>query len=74
MDVHTHDDLGTAELAEGMLDAIGDVGGQTYLCLHLYFSSRGLLLQLLQQTESCFTMFDGFFIVIDHIQSHESSV
>ena len=74
MDVHTHDDLGTAGLAEGVLDAISDIGGQTNLCQHLYLSSGGLLLQLLQQTEPCFTMCNRLLIVVDHIQGNESPV
>ena len=33
MDVHTHDDLGTSGLAEGVFDAVGDVGGEADWCL-----------------------------------------
>ena len=74
MHVHTHDNLGTTELAEGVFDAVGDVRGQAHLRLHLYLSRRGLLLQLFQQTKPRLTVSDRFFVVVDHIQSHESAV
>ena len=37
MDVHTHDYLRTTTLAEGVLDAVGDVSGQSDLRLYLHF-------------------------------------
>ena len=44
MDVHTHDNLGAAELAEGVLDTVGDVGSQSHLRLHAdVVGSRTLL-------------------------------
>ena len=71
MDVHAHDNLRTAEFAEGMLDAVGNVGGQSYLCLHLQVGSRGALLQSLQQSESLFAMLAGIVVVIHHIECHQ---
>ena len=44
MHVHTHDDLRTGKLAESVLDAVGNVCGQTYLGLHPYFRGTGLFL------------------------------
>ena len=75
MDVHAHDNLRTGELAEGMLDAVGDVGGQTHLCLHLHIGGTGLLLQLFQQLQP---LLHGawlpFVVVIDHVEGHQSAV
>ena len=74
MHVHAHDNLGTAELAEGVFDAIGDVGGQAYLRLHLYLGGGGLLLQLFQQTETHLTVLDGFLLIVEHVQGYQSTV
>ena len=74
MHVHAHDNLGTAELAEGVFDAIGYVGGQTYLRLHLYLGGGSLLLQLFQQPKTGLTVSDGFLVIVDHVQGHQTTV
>ena len=44
MDVHTHHNLRAIELAEGVLDTVGNVGGQSHLSLHLHLRGSGLTL------------------------------
>ena len=55
MDVHAHDDLRTAKLPEGMLDAIGNVGRQSHLGQESDIRGTGLLLQCLQQPQPLLT-------------------
>ena len=44
MNVHTHNNLRTGKLPEGMLDAVGNVCGEAHLCLDLDIGSTGGLL------------------------------
>ena len=56
MHVHTHDDVRSSRLTESMLDAVGNISCQTYLCLHPHIAGTGLLLQAFQQLQSLFTV------------------
>ncbi len=49
MHVHADDDLGTLELVEGMLDAIGDVGCNSNLGLRHHIGGCGKLTAMFQQ-------------------------
>ena len=44
MNVHTHNNLRTGKLPEGMLDAVGNIRGEAHLCLYLDIGSTGGLL------------------------------
>ena len=74
MDVHAHDHLGAAALAEGMLDAVGNVGGQSHLRLHPHLRGAGLLLQFLQQLDALLAVGIAVLSVVDHVECHEVAV
>ena len=74
MDVHAHDDLGAVEFAEGMLDTVGNVGGQSHLRLQFHFRCRGLPFQLLKQLQSLFAVDGSLLVIIDYVQGHQPSV
>ena len=74
MYVHTHDDVGSTGLSEGVLDAVGNVGGQSDLCLHADITCTGLLLQLFQQPQSMLAVISCVFVVIDNVQRHQFAV
>ena len=73
MDVHTHDNLRRTEFTEGMLDAVGDIGSQAHLCLHVNIAGTGTLFQMFQQPESFFTVDIGVCVVIHYIQGHDTA-
>ena len=74
MNVHTHDNLGTAKLTEGMLDAVGDVRSQANLSLHLYLAGAGRLLQFLKQSQSLFASGITVLVVIDNVECHQVAI
>ena len=71
MYVHTHDDLRTTKLPEGMLDAIGDVCCQTYLGLYPDVGSACLSLQLFEQLDALDAILGAVLSVVDHIECHQ---
>ena len=74
MNVHTHDNLRTGKLTEGMLDAVGDVGCQTHLCLYFHIRCTGQLLEPLQQLQTILTRLVAFLVVVDHVECYQFTV
>ena len=74
MNVHTHDNLGAGKLAEGVLDAVGDVSSQANLSLHLYIAGAGSLLQFLKQSKSLFACGITVLVVIDNVECHQVAI
>ena len=74
MNVHTHDNLRTGKLTESMLDAVGDVGCQTYLRLYFHIRSTGQLLEPLQQLQTILARLVAFLVVVDHVECHQFTV
>ena len=74
MHVHTHHNLRTSKLPEGVFDAVGDVGCQSYLCLHLHIGSSSLLLKTLKKLKTLFAAYSGFLVIVYHIECHQSAI
>ena len=74
VDMHAHDDLRAGRLAESVLDAVGDVGGQSYLRHQPYLRGTGLLLQLFQEMQSLFSVIVSLLVVVDHVKGYRQLV
>ena len=74
VDVHAHDDFRGAEFAEGVLDAVGNVGGQPHLRLHVYVAGRRALRQPLQQPQTLLAVGGRADVVVHHVQCHQPAV
>ena len=67
MDVHAHHNLTTCKFPKGMFDAVGNIGGQAHLSLHLHISGSSLLLKALQELQSLLTSGSRILVIIDYV-------
>ena len=67
MDVHAHHNFTTCKFPEGMLDAVGDIGGQAHLRQHLHISGSSLLLKALLELQSLLTSGSRILVIIDDV-------
>ena len=72
--VHAHDNLGGVELLEGVLDAVGDVGGDAHLRLHHQPYGVGLLGDVVQQLPSPLLVVQPLLVVVYHVERHHAPV
>ena len=72
--VHADEDFGGLKLFEGMLDAVGDVGRHTCLCLHAHVRPSTILGDALQQLLALFHVAAHVLAVIDHIERHQTAI
>ena len=71
MHVHAYEYLRSLKLLEGMLDAVGYVGGYAHLSLHLHVCRCGMAHQMFQQLLSLFLVLHQVGVVVDHVEAHD---
>jgi len=74
MTVQADDDLRCLKLVEGVYDTTGNVGRDAHLRLHHHIHRGGILHHVFQQFAPFLHVVLGMAVVVDHVQTDESTV
>ena len=72
MGVHADEHLCGLELLEGVLDAVGDVGGNAHLGLQVDIGACGIVADLIQQPLTRILVLADVLVVIHNVQRHNA--
>ena len=72
--VHSDDDLRALELVEGVLDAVGDVGGDAHLCLRGHVGGSRQLSAVVEELAPLFLVVAHILVLIHHVEAGEAAV